>query len=157
MMINMNQIFGGIAAFFASILAMFGMGNQPMTKVTPTPTAKVIIASPTEDPSIQHVVYKGTSPCGDCSGIDVTLTLNYDGKDNISGTYSQAFAYQGKPTGNYTDTGTWKGLPNDVIELKPKNGGQNQYYWQKSIPTLEALGSNQQKLSPPANYTLTAN
>ncbi len=141
----MNQIFAGIIAIFASI---FSFNKVPAPTPTPVPTQVV---------NIQHVVYKGTSPCGDCSGINIILTLNYDGKDNISGSYSQSFAYQGKPAGNYTEKGTWKGLPNDIIELNPTKAGQKQYYWQSSIPTLEALGSNKERLSPPANYTLTAN
>lgn len=120
-------------------------------------------ANPTATPSqpttnqTQTVVFKGTSPCADCPGISVTLTLNYDGATQTEGSYKEESIYQEKNVDPLMETGTWKGLPNNVIELTPAgSNSQKQYFLQTQPDTLEALDQNQQKMPPPANYTLTA-
>lgn len=146
-----------ISSFFAAVIAgILGLfGAQPAPTPTTTPTVNAVTATPS---NVQTVIFKGTSPCADCSGIDIVLTLIYNGKNNISGNYTQSFSYQGKPQGNYSDTGTWTGgLPNDVIELTPSGkNSQKQYYQQTQADALQALGANQQQLPPPYNYTLVA-
>lgn len=149
----MEQISAFFAAIVAGILGLFGA--QPAPAPTPVPIANTVTAVPS---NVQTVVFKGTSPCADCPGINIVLTLVYDGQNNISGNYTQSFSYQGKPQGNYTDKGTWTGgLPNDVIELTPSGkNSQKQYYQQTQADKLEALGADQQQLPSPYNYTLVA-
>lgn len=92
----MDQILTAITVFFVSLLAIFGFGQQAPTAPNQTPT---------------QVVFQGVSPCADCPGITTTLTLNYVGENNTSGSYTQTLVYQEKTTDPYTENGTWTGLP----------------------------------------------
>ncbi len=152
----MNGFLTTIAAFFASVLAIFGMGSQEASNITPTPT-QVVTAAPTNS-NTQQVVYKGVSPCADCSGINTTLTLNYDGSNNTSGTYTMVMVYQGKSVQPVTETGTWSGGSNDIITLTPSGANsQPQYFKQTNAYTLEGLDGDQQPLPASVSYTLSAN
>ena len=47
-------------------------------------------------------VYKGTLPCGDCEGIETTITLKSEG------TYTRVLKYIGKDDGFFSDEGTFQ-------------------------------------------------
>lgn len=151
-------ILGIAALIIVGILLFTTLGTTNPTPVetqTQSQTPTLPPAGETTEP--QKVIFKGTSPCADCPGIDVVLTLKYDGRTSTEGSYTQTMTYQEKSVEPVTDTGTWKGLPNDIIELTPSGANAaKQYYLQTQADTLEALGADQQKLPSPYNYTLVA-
>ncbi|CAM2979992.1 copper resistance protein NlpE [Vibrio mytili] len=83
--------------------------------------------------------YKGTLPCADCSGIDITLTLNQDG------TYVLEQSYQEKDNGQTKSEGsfTW-GENGSVITLNNETA-PNQYFVGENV--LMKLDINGEKVS----------
>lgn len=78
------------------------------------------------------IVYQGTLPCADCSGIETTLSL-YRADDQPS-KYEMVSVYTGKDAAPLTETGKWSILSgqgasrNEVIyQLLDDNGGNQMF------------------------------
>lgn len=67
-------------------------------------------------------VYKGTLPCADCAGIDVTLTLNQDGS------YVLEQNYQDKEDGKFKSEGHFTWDENGSIVTLTDEDAPNQYF-----------------------------
>ncbi len=88
-------------------------------------------------PSSQHGVYQGTLPCGDCSGIDTTLTLN------LNDTYVIQKIYVGSDRSPVITSGSvsWSDDGN-VLQLSGEDQLQNRYFVSNHQLTLLDLDSH---------------
>ncbi len=74
-------------------------------------------------PSSQHGVYQGILPCGDCNGIDTTLTLN------LNDTYVIQKVYVGSDKSPIITSGDVKWSDDgNVLELSGEDEQQNRYF-----------------------------
>ncbi|ENY3834879.1 copper resistance protein NlpE [Vibrio vulnificus] len=83
--------------------------------------------------------YTGTLPCADCSGIDVTLTLNNDGS------YVLEETYQGKQDGTFKSEGHFNWDESGSVVTLEGEGSLNQYFVGEN--TLMMLDINGQQIT----------
>lgn len=66
--------------------------------------------------------YKGTLPCADCGGIKTTLKINDDT------TYELKSEYLGEKGGVFEESGVYRIVSGNVIELITPSSGEKTYY-----------------------------
>ena len=66
--------------------------------------------------------YKGTSPCADCGGKDMDLTINEDG------TYCLKYQYQDKDERLVEENGTYSILDDILVVTVTPSSGEKTYY-----------------------------
>ena len=89
------------------------------------------------------------------------LTLQKNSEDPSEGTYFLKETYEGKSTQPITTLGKWKvvrGTPQNpdaiVIELKPSNGTQEQYWLVVDNDTIQMLDSQKNTIKSTSNIQL---
>ncbi len=116
-------------------------------------------------PSVSEysVTYRGTSPCADCPGIAIELTLRSKDKYTDMGTFTLKQTYQDRDVKPLESEGLWtvdRGSAADpdatvyVLDYD-KEEDQRQYYLKVDDKTLRYLSTDKEELPPPYNYTLT--
>jgi putative hemolysin len=108
-----------------------------------------------------HVLgtWRGTTPCADCSGIVITLTLYQKEPNNfIDAVYRMQMKYIGR--GSFTKHGEWtvlRGRPGDpnatVYQLDPDKSGK-QYYLRVNEDALQQLDGDMKPIDSNLNFTL---
>ena len=83
--------------------------------------------------------YKGTLPCADCAGIDMTITLNQDG------TYVLEESYQDKEDGQSKSEGQFTWDANGSIVTLTNEDAPNQYFVGENV--LMKLDMNGEKVT----------
>ncbi|EGQ9177077.1 copper resistance protein NlpE [Vibrio alginolyticus] len=83
--------------------------------------------------------YKGTLPCADCAGIDMTITLNQDG------TYVLEENYQDKEDGQSKSEGQFTWDANGSIVTLTNEDAPNQYFVGENV--LMKLDMNGEKVT----------
>lgn len=73
-------------------------------------------------PADYYGTYEGTLPCADCEGIKTTLKINDDT------TYELRSEYLGKKDGTFEESGVYRIVSGDVIELITPSSGDKTYY-----------------------------
>lgn len=143
-----------VLAVFLGGLALFQFSH---TKSSP------IVPSPTPVSSENIVTYRGTSPCADCPGINVELTLKSKDKFTDMGTFTLKQTYQDRDVkpletaGNWTvDRGSAANPDDTVIVLDYDKRDQLQNYLRIDDKTIRYLSQEKEELPPPYNYTLKA-
>jgi copper homeostasis protein (lipoprotein) len=130
-------------------------------------SVRVHIASgaPRDEAAILLGVYKGTLPCGDCSGLDTTLRLYAKGKfDMTYAFYVRTQTYRGAPHGDLTltDRGRWfqsRGTEADpdanVYELEGEDKQHSESLLvQQNGNALTQLSREQKPSQTKMNFTL---
>jgi copper homeostasis protein (lipoprotein) len=125
----------------------------------------VAAGSPQLGTAVLLGVYKGTLPCGDCSGLDTVLRLYAKGKfDTTYAFYIRTQTYRGAPHGDVvlTDRGDWTVSRGDatnpdatVYQLSP-DGQQPADSWlvQGQGASLVQLDRDQKPIDSKINLTL---
>lgn len=116
----------------------------------------------TQEPKVGHndldgneaLIFRGTTPCADCPGIDTTLTLEARGTFTLSMVYLEKD--EGKPL---VLTGSWRGLQGSgantlgtIYELKT-NEGDVRYYRQEG-ENVRQLDQDGGEIESDLPYTL---
>ena len=83
--------------------------------------------------------YQGTLPCADCSGIDITITLNQDG------TYLLEQSYQGKEDGQFKSEGQFSWDESGSTVTLTNEDAPNQYFVGENV--LMKLDMNGEKVT----------
>lgn len=130
-------------------------------------SARIHVASgvPRDGSAILLGVYKGTLPCGDCSGLDTTLRLYAKGKyDTTYAFYVRTQTYRGAPHGDLTlsDRGEWAVLRGDatdenatVYQLNPDDEQHSESLLvQQGGNALTQLDRDQKRIPTKMNLTL---
>jgi hypothetical protein len=119
------------------------------------------IPVPTIPKSEYIVVYKGTSPCADCPGIDVDLTLTSKDKYTDMGTFTLKQTYEDRDVKPLESSGNWtvdRGSAADpdatVYVLNYDKRDQIQNYLRVDDKTLRYLSTDKEELPSPYNYVL---
>jgi len=138
----------------------------PAPQVTQTFSADVTVATG-EPPSATLIgIYKGTTACADCTGIQTELRLYAKGRNDFTDTiYVITRTYQGGRGGDqsFTDRGEWSVLKGDAIDpdatvyaLSPDQPEQVQYLLlQPGGAALTQLDRQMKPIDAPAIYNLT--
>jgi predicted secreted protein len=121
--------------------------------------------APKNGTAILYGTYKGTLPCADCSGLEVTLLLYAAGKnDTTYAYYVRTQTYRGAPHGDMTfaDRGDWTVLRGDatdvnatVYKLNPDSTQRAEYLLvQDKGAALLQLDQQQRRIDTNVNLTL---
>jgi uncharacterized lipoprotein NlpE involved in copper resistance len=121
--------------------------------------------APPPGTAILFGVYKGTLPCGDCSGLDTVLRLYAKGKyDTTYAFYIRTQTYRGAPHGDVvlTDRGDWAFLRGDatdenatVYQLNPDDERHSDSWLvQEKGDALVQLDRDQKPIDTKMNLTL---
>ncbi len=126
-------------------------------------TSSPIVPSPTPISSERSVIYKGTSPCADCPGIDVELTLKSKDQFTDMGTFTLKQTYQDRDVKPLETTGNWtvdRGSATDpdatVYVLDYDKRDQLQNYLRIDDKTIRYLSQDKEELPSPYDYLLKA-
>jgi uncharacterized lipoprotein NlpE involved in copper resistance len=102
----------------------------------------------------ESIVFRGTTPCADCPGIDTTLTLNEDGTFTLSTVYLER--NESKP---FVLTGSWRGLEGSgantlgtIYELKTGEG--DIHYYREEGENVRQLDQEGNEIESNLSYTL---
>lgn len=93
-------------------------GNAEGNKKENIETVKVEESKPAD----YYGTYEGTLPCADCEGIKTTLKINDDT------TYELRSEYLGKKDGTFEESGVYRIVSGNVIELITPSSGDKTYY-----------------------------
>ena len=89
--------------------------------------------------------YKGTIPCPDCQGVEITLTINEDMS------YEQSTLYLGKNSIPFKELGTWS--PTEDLSSIELNDSQTHFFiYDKK--TLELMSPDGKRINSELNYKL---
>ena len=125
----------------------------------------VASGAPRDGSAVLSGVYKGTLPCGDCSGLDTVLKLYAKGKyDTTDAFYIRTQTYRGAPKGDLTlaDRGEWTVLRGDatdpdatVYQLNPEDEQHSEFLLvQQNSNALTQLDHDQKPIPSKGNLTL---
>jgi hypothetical protein len=140
-------------------------GAAPQDTSAFSVTVHIASGAPTPGTAILFGTYKGTLPCGDCSGLDTVIRLYAKGKyDTTYAFYVRSQTYRGAPHGDVvlTDRGDWALLRGDatnpdatVYQLNPGDE-QHSDSWlvQEKGSALTQLGRDQKPIDTKMNMTL---
>jgi len=153
----MSKIYIAIIAavvLFGVLLLLPKQDSKP-SQNSPAPTPTQVAG--------RVVVYKGTSPCADCPGIDLELTLQSKDEHTDMGTFKMKQTYLGSNVKPYETSGNWtvdRGSMSDpdatVYVFTPDTDGTVENYLKVDDKTLRFLTQEKEELPPPYNYTLTS-
>lgn len=137
-------------------IALLQTTHTKLSQPVPTPTPAIV--------SSEFVVtYRGTSPCADCPGINVELTLKSKDKFTDMGTFTLKQTYQDRDVAPLESAGNWtvdRGSAADpdatVVVLDYDKKDQLQNYLRVDNKTLRYLSQDKEELPSPYNYTLKA-
>lgn len=115
------------------------------------------------NPLAEQALYKGTLPCADCDGIEVSLVLYRDGQQQPS-RYQLTERYLGNHT-NLTviNRGDWEKIANgfrsdgrtqEVYSLSPDDPNSHRLFLPVSDTQLELLGEDGSRHDNSQPYTL---
>ncbi|MEK7298655.1 MAG: copper resistance protein NlpE [Candidatus Margulisiibacteriota bacterium] len=98
------------------------------------------------------MMYRGTMPCADCSGIDTTLTLNGD-PHATQGTFTSRQVYMGgrnprtvSTSGTWTMTHGYGNDPNAMVYTLRSSSNAAPMYYVESGGSLQMLDRNRQSM-----------
>jgi len=104
--------------------------NSTSNKTTDTVSGTAIAASDE---------YKGSLPCADCEGIDVSLQLNSDSGYTMNSVYKGSHADNNN--NSFNDTGTWNIHSPDTLVLFNKNGSVKYIKTDSTLTQLDGSGN----------------
>jgi hypothetical protein len=156
---------GNVTLAFGFESAVKVAGAAPQDTSAFSVAVHVASGAPLPGTAIVFGVYKGTLPCGDCSGLDTVLRLYAKGKfDTTYAFYIRTQTYRGAPHGDVvlTDRGDWALLRGDatdenatVYQLNPDDE-QHSDSWlvQNNGNALVQLDRDQKSIDTKMNLTL---
>jgi uncharacterized lipoprotein NlpE involved in copper resistance len=125
-----NQIFSNsLFKVFCSLLmlTLIACGETTENDKAPETENVELIPGPADEDNTQNSVdyagtYKGITPCADCEGIEIELTINMDS------TYSHSSNYLGKGDGKaIVKTGKYVWIDGGTIELDGMTDGPSKF------------------------------
>jgi len=158
-------VVGDVTLAFGFESAVKVPGAAPQDTSAFSVTVHIASGAPTPGTAILFGTYKGTLPCGDCSGLDTVIRLYAKGKyDTTYAFYVRSQTYRGAPHGDVvlTDRGDWALLRGDatnpdatVYQLNPGDE-QHSESWlvQEKGSALTQLGRDQKPIDTKMNMTL---
>lgn len=138
----------------------------PAPQVTQTFSIDVTVASGEPASATLIGIYKGTTACADCTGIQTELRLYAKGKNDFTDTiYVSTRTYLGGRLGDqsFTDRGEWSVMKGDALDpnatvyaLSPDQPEQAQYLLlQPGGAALTQLDRQMKPIDAPPIYSLT--
>jgi uncharacterized lipoprotein NlpE involved in copper resistance len=157
-------VVGDVTLAFGWESAVKVPGAAPQDTSAFSVAVHIASGAPLTGTAILFGVYKGTLPCGDCSGLDTVLRLYAKGKNNTSDAfYVRTQTYRGAPHGDVvlTDRGEWYVLRGDatdhdatVYQLIPDDEHSDSWLLRENGNALVQLDRDLKPIDTKMNLTL---